>query len=261
MIFSDLTPFGIEVVGPVATRDRWPIVKLRSLIERHGVAVLRDQDVDDEGFLALLEGFGPMTFTEGETPVAEAPMLNVVSNVGRTTPPRSVFHSDTSYAPAPPSFTALRPVTLPQAGGKTLFTDQCGAYERLSPAEAEALRHARVQHRVTGLDGRDESIWHPLLRRHPGTGRIALFLSTPERCVAMEDAGPGAPDLADLYARSTAPEVIYRHTWRPGDILIWDNRSTMHRADHSDVDGDRVLHRGMVAGETPIPAFPRAVSP
>lgn len=251
-----LSPFGVEIVGLSLKDGTADAEHLRTQVERHGVAVVRDQFIDDTTFVVLLEELGPMTFTNGETPVAHAPMLNVVSNVGRTTPPRSVFHSDTSYAPAPPSFTALRPVCLPRTGGATLFSDQCGAFDRLSPAETEALRHARVRHRVTGLDGRDDAIWHPLLRRHPGTGRVALFLSTPERCVAMDGAGPGAPDLGTLYARSTAPEFVYRHDWRAGDILIWDNRSTMHRADHADVAGDRVLHRGMVAGEIPIPAFP-----
>jgi taurine dioxygenase len=85
---------------------------------------------------------------------------------------------------------------------------------------------------------------------------LRFFLSTPERCVVMEGAGQGAPDIATLYDRSTTPEVVYRHKWRHGDILIWDNRCTMHRADHGGVHGDRVLHRGMVIGEAPIPAFP-----
>jgi taurine dioxygenase len=251
-----LSPFGVEIAGLSLKDGTADAEYLRTQVERHGVAVVRDQFIDDTTFVALLKELGPMTFTQGETPVDHAPMLNVVSNVGRTTTPRSVFHSDTSYAPAPPSFTALRPVTLPREGGATLFSDQCGAYDRLPPVEAEALRHVRVKHRVTGLEGRDESVWHPLLRRHPGTGRIALFLSTPERCVAMEGAEPGAPDIATLYDRATAPDVVYRHDWRPGDILIWDNRCTMHRADHADVAGDRVLHRGMVTGEVPIPAFP-----
>lgn len=255
MQITQLKPFGIEVRGLVLTTPTETAGRLRPHLERNGLAVLREQNIDDGVFVAFLEAFGPMVFTDGETSVEHAPMLNVVSNVGRTKPPRSVFHSDTTYVPQPPSFTALRPVLLPEGGGATLVIDQTALYDRLSPQEAAALRHARVKHRVTGLDGRDDEIWHPLLRRHPGTGRIAVFLSTPERCVEMAGAEPSAPDIETLYARSTAPDCVYTHVWEPGDILIWDNRSTMHKADHTGVMGDRVLHRGMVAGEAPIPAF------
>lgn len=249
-----LDPFGIAVHDLDLREPEAAAQALRPLLDQHGVAVLRDQPVDDAGFVALLEAFGPMTFTAGETPAEGAPMLNVVSNVGRKTPPRSVFHSDTTYVATPPSYTALRPVTLPRAGGATLVCDQCAAFDRLTLAQADALRTARVKHRVTGLEGREEEIWHPLLRRIPGSARVALFLSTPERCIEMEGAGDAAPDIETLYAHSIAGPV-YRHEWRPGDILIWDNRSTMHRADHSGVSGDRVMHRGMVSGEAPLPAF------
>lgn len=256
MLTKFLDPFGVEVHELSLVNAKQAADTLRPILEHSGFAVLRNQQIDDAQFVAFLEALGPMVFTDGEKPVENAPMLNVVSNVGRKTPPRSVFHTDTSYVPQPPSFTALRPVTLPELGGATLVSDQCAVYESLSSEEVEALQHARVKHRVTGIDGRDDFIWHPLLRRQPGTDRVSVFLSTPERCVEMEGAGTGAPDLETLYQRSTDAEFVYAHRWQPGDILIWDNRTTMHRADHSGVVGDRVMHRGMVAGEAPVPAFP-----
>ena len=90
--------------------------------------------------------------------------------------------------------------------------------------------------------------WHPLFQRHPISGRLALFLSTPARCQAIT----GLPDdtakrvIKALYRHSIRPSRLYRHAWQPGDVLVWDNRCTMHRADHAQVSSDRVLHRGLV---------------
>lgn len=183
-------------------------------------------------------------------------MLNIVTNVGRERPPVSQFHTDSSYFKAPPSFTALRPVMLPQQGGATLFCDQVKAAASLPPRLATCLDGRRVLHRCSGLDGIDDEHWHPLFRQHPLTGETALYLSTPARCVAVGGVEPATADriVALLYRRSFLPANIYRHNWRAGDILIWDNRVTMHCADHSAVSGPRTLHRGMVAGEVPLPA-------
>lgn len=229
---------------------------LRTLVAAHGVAVFRGQQIDDAAFVRLLTRLGPMTFTPGETPLAHAPELNAVSNVGRTTPPRSVFHTDSSYFDAPPAYTALRAVSVPESGGATLFTDQYAAVERLPAELYQAVAGCTMRHTVTGLAGRDESRTHPLFRRHPLTDRVALYLSTPERCNGL--SGHSAADserlIAALYEHSTEPAYHLRHAWRSGDVVIWDDRCTLHRGDHSATVGDRVLHRGMVAGEVPIPA-------
>ncbi|MEM7488580.1 MAG: TauD/TfdA family dioxygenase [Pseudomonadota bacterium] len=222
-----------------------------------GVVVIEGAYVSDDDFVAFLEALGPLTFTDGETPLAGQPKLNFVTNVGRSRAPRSVFHTDTSYVTAPPAFTALKAERIPEAGGETVFTNQFDAYDRLNPDLRLRLTGARVLHRVTGVETAGETeTWHPVFRRHPISGRTALFLSTPERCVDLELAdGSRAPDLiADLYAHSTDPAHEWRHRWSEGDILIWDNRCTLHKADHSAVVGDRVLHRGMVAGERPMAA-------
>ena len=259
-----LTPFGAEIVG-LDLREPFDAAELTALLARHGVVVLRDQAVDDDGFVAALSRLGAMTFTEGETPVAHQRMLNVVSNVGRTTPPRSVFHSDTSYVAEPPAFSALRAVTVPAEGGQTWFSDQYRAAGSLPPRMRERLEGATVLHGVTGLTeeqlaGSQSHARHPILRRHPVSQRVALFLSTPERLSAIETAdGPMDPVesaelVAWLYEHSTRAAGLYRHAWRPGDIVMWDNRCTLHKADHSGVVGDRVMHRGMVAGERPMAA-------
>lgn len=252
-----LSPFGIAIDDvDIASVSNRRADRLRELIARHRVAVFRDQTGGDSALVHFLETLGKPTFTDGETAVNGAPSLNIVSNVGRATPPRSVFHSDTSYVAQPPSFTALRAVLLPETGGATLFSDQVGALDRLPRRFRSQVRHCSVLHRVTGLDGRNEETTHPLFRRHPLTDEVALYLSARERCVAIIgfDDATGARIIAALYRHSIRSRHLYRHAWRRGDVVVWDNRVTMHRADHDGVVGDRLLHRGMVAGEAPIAA-------
>ena len=254
--FQALSPFGAEVgkapvdIDTVATTTSGGDF-LRGAIARHGVVVFRQQWIDDNTFVAFLNRIGPLTFTAGETPVLHCPDLNIVSNVGRTTPPKSVFHTDTSYVAQPPAFTALRAVTLPSKGGGTLFSDQYRGYDTLPAPVKEKLDGAKVLHVASGVaqdQGQELQRWHPLFQRHPITGRTALFLSTPARCQAISGLPVETAQrvIRLLYRHSIRPSGLYRHAWQPGDLVIWDNRCTMHRADYADVRGDRVLHRGLV---------------
>ena len=246
-----LDPVGVEVAdADAATIDP---EELRGLLAEHGVAVLRDQRLDDDGFVAFLRRLGELTFTTGETPVEGAPDLNLISNVGRATPPRSSFHVDTSYVAHPPAYTALRAVTIPRQGGETLFTNQYRAYETLSADMRVYLAGRTIRHVVTGLDlGPDDETEaeHPVFRPHPLSGRPALYLSTPQRCVEVSgmDASSSAATVRHLLEHSTREDNVHRHAWAPGDVVVWDNACVLHRADHDGVVGDRVMHRGMVAG-------------
>lgn len=253
--FRTLSPFGTEAnkIRITEMNDK-DIVFLKHTLANNGFIVFRQQAVSDADFVAFLNRLGQMTFTVGETPVLHQPSLNVVSNIGRVHPPRSVFHTDTSYVAQPPAFTALRALTVPSSGGGTLFSDQYRAYETLPRAVKEKLADAQVLHVMSGLaldENQERQSWHPLFMRHPLSGRLALFLSTPERCQAisvmkLEEA---QRIIQLLYRHSVRHYRLYCHRWQPGDIVIWDNRCTMHRADHSKVIGDRVLHRGIVLGE------------
>ncbi len=252
MNYRLLDPFGVEVsaVNIVNLPDQ-AIAQLKHQLAQHGVVVLRQQAIDDHDFVGWLQRLGPVGFTVGETPVSHQPLLNLVSNVGRTRSPRSVFHTDTSYWAEPPAFTALRAVTIPAAGGETLFSDQYRAYDTLPQRVKTALANARVLHQVSGLTltaDQERESWHRLFRRHPLSDRLALFLSTPERCVAIAGLAEaeGTRIIRLLYQHSIRHHRLYRHQWQPDDIVIWDNRCTMHRADHAQVVGDRVLHRGLV---------------
>jgi taurine dioxygenase len=254
--FRALSPFGIEAneIKITEINDK-NIVFLKHALAHNGFIVFRQQAVSDADFVAFLNRLGQMTFTVGEIPVLHEPSLNVVSNIGRVHPPRSVFHTDTSYVAQPPAFTALRALTIPSSGGETLFSDQYRAYETLPRTVKEKLADAQVLHVMSGLaldEKQENQSWHPLFMRHPLSGRLALFLSTPERCQAilgikLEQA---QRVIRLLYKHSVRHYRLYRHRWQQGDIVIWDNRCTMHRADHSKVVGNRVLHRGLVLGET-----------
>lgn len=250
-------PVGAEVtdVDLRAVTDA-EVEQLRTLLAERGVAVFRDQDLDDEAFVAFLKRFGDLAFTVGETPVEGCPDLNLISNVGRTTPPRSQFHVDSSYLRVPPAYTALRTVTVPEQGGQTLFTNQYDAHDTLPDDLRASVQGRRITHVVTGLDLDDEEetqAQHPVFRPHPLTGRPALYLSTPERCAAISGLGDeeARATVARLLEHSTRPENTLRHAWAPGDVVMWDNAVVMHKADHSGVVGGRVMHRGMVAGHAP----------
>jgi taurine dioxygenase len=254
--FRALSPFGAEANEISITEiDDKDLVSLKHVIASNGLLVLRKQSVSDADFVAFLTRLGPMTFTAGETPVSHQPDLNVVSNIGRDRPPRSVFHTDTSYVARPPAFTALRAVTIPASGGATLFSDQYRAYETLPSTVKEQLADARVLHVMSGLaldENQEKQTWHPLFLRHPLSDRLALFLSTPERCQAISGMAVEKAQriVRLLYQHSIRHYRLYRHRWQLGDIAIWDNRCTMHRADHSEVIGERVLHRGLVLDES-----------
>ena len=249
-------PLGIEIRDLDLKRPSDDDVHLvRRLLAEHGVAVFPDQTLDDSQFLQFLQRFGDMVFTKGETPLPGFADLNAVTNVGRTTPPRSEFHVDTSYVRQPPSYTSLRAVEIPTQGGETVFSNQYRAFDTLPLDVKRTLEGRRITHVVTGVDLGDDdetSAEHPVFRVHPLSGRAALYLSTPARCASISglDDSEAREMVQFLYAHSTRPENLYRHVWRQGDVVMWDNGCVLHRADHSGVVGDRVMHRGMVSGYT-----------
>ncbi|MEM7695702.1 MAG: TauD/TfdA family dioxygenase [Pseudomonadota bacterium] len=200
----------------------------------------------------FLGEIGALMFTDGETPAPGHPDLNVVTNKGRTRPPRSVFHSDTTYVARPPSYSALIAIEVPEAGGATLFTDQYAAFDTLAQNLKTALIGATILHGPTDVP-ETEAVWHPLVRQNPVTGRNALFLTALARCrrLVLADGTDRSDLIPVLYEHSTKGPVR-RHAWAPGDVVVWDNRCTLHAADHSAVVGTRTLYRGLVRGEVPL---------
>jgi taurine dioxygenase len=261
MNFCPLSPFGVSAnnmsINDLNDRD---INDVKNALAHNGFIVFPKQSANDADFVAFLDRLGSLTFTIGEVPVSQQPDLNIVSNVGRTRPPRSVFHTDTSYIAQPPAFTGLRAVNIPMPdGGTFFFSDQYHAYETLPRSVKEQLADAQVLHVVSGLTLEadvESQCWHPLFKRHPIADRLALFLSTPERCQAISNipSVTAGRIIRLLYQHSLRHYRLYCHQWQPDDILVWDNRCTMHRADGVEFRGDwatsalrdRVLHRGLV---------------
>ncbi|MGT2427379.1 TauD/TfdA dioxygenase family protein [Amnibacterium kyonggiense] len=246
-----LSPIGLRLEGVDLAAGGIAPEELQRLLAEHGVVVLPRQTLDDAQFADFLRTLGDLTFTKGETPVEGHPDLNVISNVGRAEPPRSSWHVDTSYVARIPAYTALRTVEVPEVGGETLFTDQYRAYETLPDALRDELAGRTITHAVTGVElGPDDesSADHDVFRTHPISGRTAVYISTPSRCVAVSgmDDAQAARTVQEVFDHSTRPDNVLRHAWAPGDVVVWDNRCVLHKADHSGVVGDRVMHRGMV---------------
>lgn len=229
--------------------------EIKKLLAEHGALIFRNQEQSDAKFVAFLSKLGPLTFTTGEVPVEDHPDLNVVTNVGKNGYSVSRFHIDSSYFKKPPAYSALRAVQIPPTGGETLFTNQYWAYDTLGQDIKDKLQDRDLKHVVSGLDLSDfkhaeTQADHPVFKVHPISGRTSLYMSTPLRCICAtglldEEA---QPLIQACYEHSIQEQNIYRHTWQEGDIVIWDNGNTLHRADHSRVDGDRTLHRGLSMG-------------
>jgi taurine dioxygenase len=178
------------------------------------------------------------------------------------------YHTDHSNMPVPPRATMLSAVTLPSRGGDTQFVNVHSSYDAL-PAEAKrkidplrvlhvfkSSRSPRKKVELTEEERKKvpETV-QPLVLVHPENGRKALYLNTAhmERIIGMGDEEAFAL-INQLMAHATKPEFEYRHVWRPGDMVMWDNRSVMHQANADyDPTEKRFLHRLMLAG-TPLQA-------
>ena len=243
-----------KVLKPQKIYSRDP-ARIAESAARFGVIQIIPPPATTADFIHFLSSLGSLMFTDGEIPVAQFPQLNIVTNVNRKTKPRSVFHSDTSYVAQPPSISALIAIEVPTIGGATLFTNQYTALEALPSKLRSKLIGAEVLHAATNSPD-SISMWHPLIRRNPVTNRDSLFLTSRERCrlLRLED-GTDRTDLLDkLYNTSLQCAPLLKHDWSRGDVLLWDNRCTLHSADHSTVEGPRTLFRGLIRGERPVAA-------
>ena len=182
------------------------------------------------------------------------------------------FHTDHSNHPIPPKATALHPVSLPSYGGDTQFVNMHNAYDGLPDATKRRVAGLKALHvfeskfsprKLRPLDERSQKelpppTAHPIVRVHPENGRKALYLN-PVRIEAIEGMTEAAALalVAELMAHATQKRYEYRHNWRYGDMLIWDNRSVMHQANGDyDMNEVRHLHRIMITGEPVIAAEP-----
>lgn len=177
------------------------------------------------------------------------------------------WHTDDSFMREPCSLTMLYGVVVPSSGGDTQFTNMYEAYADLSPevkARIDGLqvvhkysssrKLSRISTRPTEEMAAMPEATHPLVRTHPETGRKSLYLNPNrmEEIVGLERAESDRL-LDELIAHSTQAKYQYRHVWRQGDIVIWDNRCTMHKANADYPEGERrLMHRVIVAGTAPV---------
>ncbi len=175
------------------------------------------------------------------------------------------WHTDKSFRPEPSLATILHAVTMPPDGGDTCFANMYAAYEALSEDRKRALDGLRVIHswelsrekqgqKATPEEIRDAPpMSHKLVRVHPDTGQKMPVHGRARLAYRGKADGEGRALLARLEAHATEERFIYRHRWRPGDLLMWDNRCLLHRADPN-FDAalyPRVLHRTCLRGTAP----------
>jgi taurine dioxygenase len=241
----------------------------------HLVLLFRDQTAGDAAFLEFSRRFGeldraPITVT-GKPHRPDLPELAVISNVvenGRAIGSlgnfEAVWHTDMSYNKDPPRASLLYAKEIPPSGGDTSFCNMYAAYDRLSDELKRKIATLSCKHdsshNSTGQarSGFDDSFArredipgavHPLVCVHPETGRKVLYLGRRGNAYIVELAEAESEALLDeLWRTTTRPELVLCHRWRVGDVVMWDNRCTMHRRDEFAAHSRRIMHRSQIKG-------------
>jgi taurine dioxygenase len=264
---------GSEVIG-IDLRERQDAAAqetLRAAFADRALLCFRDQELTPPDFMRAVEIFGEIMPQQVKRfTLDDYPLVGFVSSEDTDKPggKRLVrgeqYHTDHSNFAAPPLATSLCAVTLPSVGGDTQFVNVHSAYDDLPDATKRKIDGLRVLHVFKSSRSprkkvelteeerkRIPEMVQPLVAIHPRNGRNALYLNTAhmERILGMQDEEAFA--LIDrLMAHATQPNYEYRHKWRNGDVVIWDNRSLLHQA-NGDYTEKRFLYRLMVKG-TPL---------
>ena len=264
---------GAEITGlDLAGLDDAGFAAIHAAFAEHQVLVFRGQRLTPAEYVALARRFGEPAeypFAQG---LEDHPQITViVKEADQTSNFGGMWHSDTTYMPHPPKATMLMAVETPPARGDTLFACQCKAYETLPDATQQRLKglHGvssstknasalRTTHLATGSMRATEdaaqtlTATHPAVRRHPRTGRPALYLNR-SHTVGFAELTPeqSAPILDELFDHQVQPEFTARVRWQPGTVVIWDNRSSQHRAINDYGGHRREMWRITLEGETP----------
>jgi taurine dioxygenase len=265
---------GVEVTGfdftePIDAENR---AVLQRAFAKHHVLVMRDQHFTPDQFKAAVQLFGDIQpHDKKEHHVPGHPGIDYVSNDeiadGRRIIPGETFHTDHSNHPCPPKATTLFAVDLPSSGGDTQYVNTHDAYDDLPASTKERIDGLRAVHvylskysprplgKISEASRRNlpPPGIHPLVRTHPENGRKALFLNPVrmESIIGMDDKEALAL-IDELMRHATQEKYEYRHRWRHGDWVLWDNRSVMHQANPDyDMNERRYLYRLMLKGEKP----------
>jgi taurine dioxygenase len=276
----ELAPtFGVEVVGvdlatptPDASFER-----IYAAFLRHQLLLFRDQQLEPGDQVAFARRFGSVQVHVMNQYHADGyPEIYYLSNLGPDGRPSGKhpdrgtvhWHTDGSWARRTGQATLLYAVEVPAAGGETRFASMYDAYDALDEGTKQRLAPLRAVHNLDfsrtrrhGDDPMSEDqrkarppVDHPIVRTHPETGRKCVFLGDHAWYIRDMPLDEGRQLIEDLNAAIIDPERVYTHRWRPGDLVVWDNRCMLHKAELYDVANEpRVMRRCTVVGEVPIP--------
>ena len=269
--------FGAEIHGvdlPTIDSDDFSSI-YRAWLD-HSVLLFRGQNLTDEDLIAFSSRFGGLDWApvqeSGRRFVEGNPEIYVVSNVMENGAPigslgsgEATWHTDMSYLQDPPKASILYALEVPPSGGNTYFTNMYRAYESLPEelkrrSEGLALKHdgtynsgGYVRQGITAVDNPVTSpgTYHPLVCTHPETKRRLLYLGRRRNAYIDGLSLPDSESLLDqLWSYATREELAWHNEWRVGDLVLWDNRCTMHRRDPFDAGSRRIMHRTQIKGET-----------
>jgi len=256
--------------------DEQTFARIHDAFLEHSILVFRGQDLSNEQHIAFSRRFGELEIhTAKHWLLPEFPEILVLSNRGeKGTRPivngGAYWHSDITYKANPPLGSLLYALQVPPQGGDTLFADMYAAYETLDDEtraqieDLEAVHRYGDRYRMMASEDNDRpplteaqlaevpDVVHPVVCTHPETGRRALYVNEGFTIgiVDMPQA-EGKALLQRLFSHSVQPANIYRHHWQVGDLVMWDNRCTMHRATEYDVRHTRAMHRTTIQGDRP----------
>jgi alpha-ketoglutarate-dependent taurine dioxygenase len=234
----------------------------------HQLLAFRNQNLTKDQQVDFTEQFGTLErHTARNRGVGAHPLVHIVSNLTAAgTPSGTVnstqWHSDKSFRPAPSMATILHAVTLPPVGGDTCFANMYAAYAALPDAEKAELKGIQIIHSwelsrenigraLSEEEKRDAPpMTHPLIRVHPETGRKGFFMGAHASHLEGMPQDEGRARIEALETHATQPQFVFRHHWRDGDVLMWDNRCLLHHADPNfdAARHPRVLHRTCLRG-------------
>jgi taurine dioxygenase len=250
---------GVDFARPIDAPIR---EALSRALADHLALVFRDQALTPEQYLAAAAAFGPpMAQHYSQHNMPDVPLIGLIWHRNGQQPAEQ-WHTDHTNRERPPAATILYGVEIPSAGGGTSVASMRAAYLALPEAERRRLDGLTTFNSLesgrsdTGQADRDKygsPIQHPMVRTHPVHGSRAVYFHI-TKATHIEGMTPQASRayMADLLERMIRPEIVYHHAWRKGDVLVIDNRATMHRA-HGDYDRaqSRVLWRIIVEGDRP----------
>ncbi len=263
--------------------DDAAILGIRRALVEHCVLVFRDQDIALDEQIAFSERFGLLEdFPEKVERSKASAKVFCVSNIDesgtlfgaehiKTKYLRVVeyWHTDSSYRRIPSLYSTLFAVQVPDAkhGGQTEWANMVAAYDALPAAMRDRIAtmkaiHQYAQTRVMVLDLPPLTeaertalppVLHPVVRTHPDSGKRSLFISAHSPRIEGLPAGEGEALLYELLGHATQPKFVYRHFWRKGDLVVWENRHSIHRLIPYDATQHRrVMHRTCVGGTEPV---------